>query len=53
MPFHVVKVTKDNKVEAEAQVQALLQGNDLCSISALYANFNDFVNQWSIESHLQ
>ena len=23
VPFHVVKVTKDNKVEAEGQVQAL------------------------------
>ena len=35
VPFHVVKVTKDNKVDAEAQVQALLKGNVLLFCAVL------------------
>jgi len=47
VPFHVVKVTKDNKAEAEAQVQALLQGNDLVVLARYMQILSaDFVNQW-------
>ena len=47
VPFHVVKVTKDNKIEAEAHVQALLQGNDLVVLARYMQILSaDFVHQW-------
>lgn len=47
VPFHVVKVNKDNKVEAEAQIQALLQGNDLVVLARYMQILSaDFVNLW-------
>ena len=47
VPFHVVKVTKDNKVEAETQVQALLKGNDLVVLARYMQILSaDFVSQW-------
>lgn len=47
VPFHVVKVTKDNKVAAEAQIQALLQGNDLVVLARYMQILSaDFVNLW-------
>ncbi|RZU46785.1 formyltetrahydrofolate deformylase [Fluviicoccus keumensis] len=47
VPFHVVPVNKDNKVEAEAKIQALLQGNDLV-VLARYMQIlsGDFVTGW-------
>ena len=47
VPFHVVKVNKDNKVEAEAQIQALLQGSDLVVLARYMQILSaDFVHQW-------
>jgi formyltetrahydrofolate deformylase len=47
VPFHVVPVHKDNKAEAEAKTQALLQGCDLV-VLARYMQIlsGDFVAQW-------
>ncbi len=47
VPFHVVKVTKDNKQEAEAQIQALLKDNDLVVLARYMQILSaDFVSQW-------
>jgi len=47
VPFHVVTVNKDNKADAEAQIQALLQGNDLVVLARYMQILSaDFVNQW-------
>lgn len=47
VPFHVVQVTKDNKQEAEAQIQALLKDNDLVVLARYMQILSaDFVSQW-------
>lgn len=47
VPFHVVKVTKDNKQEAEAQIQALLKDNDLVVLARYMQILSaEFVSQW-------
>ncbi|HMY27502.1 MAG TPA: formyltetrahydrofolate deformylase [Agitococcus sp.] len=47
VPFHVVQVTKDNKQEAEAQIQALLKNNDLVVLARYMQILSaDFVSQW-------
>lgn len=47
VPFHVVSVTKDSKEEAEAQIQALLAGNDLVVLARYMQILSaDFVSQW-------
>ena len=50
VPFHVVQVTKDNKQEAEAQIQALLKDNDLV-VLARYMQIlsEDFVAKWEMK----
>jgi formyltetrahydrofolate deformylase len=47
VPFHVVPVTTENKVEAEAKIQSLLNGCDLV-VLARYMQIlsEDFVRQW-------
>ena len=47
VPFHVVNVTKDNKQEAEAQIQALLKDNDLVVLARYMQILSaEFVSQW-------
>lgn len=47
VPFHVVNVRKDNKAEAEAQIQSLLKGNDLVVLARYMQILSaDFVSQW-------
>ncbi|HNE92278.1 MAG TPA: formyltetrahydrofolate deformylase, partial [Agitococcus sp.] len=47
VPFHVVQVTKDNKQEAEAQIQALLKDNDLVVLARYMQILSaEFVSQW-------
>ncbi len=47
VPFHVVQVTKDNKQEAEAQIQALLKNNDLVVLARYMQILSaEFVSQW-------
>lgn len=47
--IHVVPVNKDNKVEAYAQINDMMQGNDLL-ILARYMQIlsEDFVAQWEM-----
>jgi formyltetrahydrofolate deformylase len=47
VPFHVVAVGKENKAEAEARIQSLLQGVDLV-VLARYMQIlsSEFVAQW-------
>lgn len=50
IPFTVVKVTKENKAEAEAQIHELMAGNDLL-ILARYMQIlsSDFVSKWPMK----
>lgn len=50
IPFTVVKVTKENKVEAEAQIHEIMQGNDLV-VLARYMQIlsEDFVSKWPMQ----
>ena len=47
IPFHVVPVDKDNKVEAYAKIDEMMQGNDLL-VLARYMQIlsEDFVEKW-------
>ncbi|MFT4021754.1 MAG: formyltetrahydrofolate deformylase [Acinetobacter sp.] len=47
IPFTVVKVTKDNKAEAYAQINEIMQGNDLL-VLARYMQIlsEEFVDKW-------
>ncbi len=47
VPFHVVKVTKDNKPEAEARIHELMAGNDLLVLARYMQILSaDFVEKW-------
>lgn len=47
VPFHVVPVTKDNKVEAEATIQELLKGCDLVVLARYMQILSSaFVEEW-------
>ena len=50
IPFHVVPVNKDNKVEAYAQINEMMQGNDLL-VLARYMQIlsEEFVSQWEMK----
>ena len=50
IPFTVVKVTKDNKAEAYAQIHEMMQGNDLL-VLARYMQIlsEDFVANWEMK----
>lgn len=50
VPFTVVKVTKDNKPEAEAQINELMAGNDVL-VLARYMQIlsSDFVDRWPMK----
>lgn len=50
IPYTVIKVTKENKVEAEAQIHELMAGNDLL-ILARYMQIlsEDFVSKWPMK----
>lgn len=50
VPFTVVKVTKDNKPEAEAQINTLMAGNDVL-VLARYMQIlsSDFVDRWPMK----
>ena len=50
VPFTVVKVTKDNKPEAEAQIHELMAGNDVL-VLARYMQIlsSDFVDRWPMK----
>ncbi len=50
IPFHYVPVTKDNKVEAEAQINELMAGNDLL-VLARYMQIlsSDFIEHWPMQ----
>ncbi|MFM6906328.1 MAG: formyltetrahydrofolate deformylase, partial [Acinetobacter tjernbergiae] len=50
IPFSVIKVTKDNKAEAYAQIDEMMQGNDLL-ILARYMQIlsEDFVAKWEMK----
>lgn len=50
IPYTVVKVSKENKAEAEAQVHAIMAGNDLL-ILARYMQIlsSDFVSRWPMK----
>ncbi|GAB3052429.1 formyltetrahydrofolate deformylase [Acinetobacter apis] len=50
LPFTVVKVTKDNKEEAEAEIQRIMDGNDLL-VLARYMQIlsEDFVSKWPMK----
>jgi formyltetrahydrofolate deformylase len=50
IPFTLVKVTKDNKPEAEAQIHEIMAGNDLI-VLARYMQIlsSDFVQQWPMK----
>lgn len=47
IPFHVVPVDKDNKIEAYAKIDEMMQGNDLL-VLARYMQIlsEDFVEKW-------
>ncbi|PVZ89548.1 formyltetrahydrofolate deformylase [Serratia sp. S1B] len=50
IPFTVVKVTKDNKAEAYAQIDELMQGNDLLVLARYMQILNeDFVKKWPMK----
>jgi len=47
VPFHVVPVNKDNKAEAEARINELLQGNDLVVLARYMQILSpELVAQW-------
>jgi formyltetrahydrofolate deformylase len=47
VPFHVVPVTRDNKVEAEAKIQSLLASCDLVVLARYMQILSaDFVEKW-------
>lgn len=50
IPFTVVKVSKENKAEAEAQIHEIMAGNDLL-ILARYMQIlsSDFVSKWPMK----
>ncbi|ENS3960963.1 formyltetrahydrofolate deformylase, partial [Acinetobacter baumannii] len=50
IPFTVIKVTKDNKAEAYAQIHEMMQGNDLL-VLARYMQIlsEDFVSKWEMK----
>jgi formyltetrahydrofolate deformylase len=50
IPFTVIKVTKDNKAEAYAQIDEMMQGNDLL-VLARYMQIlsEDFVAKWEMK----
>lgn len=50
IPYTVVKVTKENKAEAEAQIHEIMAGNDLL-ILARYMQIlsSDFVSRWPMK----
>lgn len=50
IPFTVINVTKENKVEAEAEIHDLMQGNDLL-VLARYMQIlsEDFVSKWPMQ----
>ncbi|MCF9045520.1 formyltetrahydrofolate deformylase [Acinetobacter nectaris] len=50
IPFTVINVTKENKVEAEAAIHDLMQGNDLL-VLARYMQIlsEDFVSKWPMQ----
>ncbi|WEV48621.1 formyltetrahydrofolate deformylase [Acinetobacter sp. ESL0695] len=50
IPFTVVNVTKENKVEAEAKINELMQGNDLL-VLARYMQIlsEEFVSKWPMQ----
>ncbi|WP_111895247.1 formyltetrahydrofolate deformylase [Acinetobacter sp. MB5] len=50
IPFTVVKITKDNKAEAYAQIDELMQGNDLLVLARYMQILNeDFVTKWPMK----
>lgn len=50
IPFTVIKVTKENKAEAEAQIHEIMVGNDLL-VLARYMQIlsSDFVSKWPMK----
>lgn len=50
IPFTVIKVTKENKAEAEAQIHEIMAGNDLL-VLARYMQIlsSDFVSKWPMK----
>ena len=50
IPFHHVKVTKENKAEAEEQIHQIMEGNDLL-VLARYMQIlsSDFVKRWPMQ----
>lgn len=50
IPYTVIKVTKDNKAEAEAQINELMSGNDLL-VLARYMQIlsSEFVEKWPMK----
>lgn len=50
IPFTVIKVTKDNKAEAEAQINDIMAGNDLL-VLARYMQIlsSEFVSKWPMK----
>ncbi len=50
IPYHVIKVTAENKVEAEANIHDIMQENDLL-VLARYMQIlsEDFVSKWNMK----
>lgn len=47
VPFHVIPVNRDNKAEAEAKIQALLNGNELVVLARYMQILSaEFVSRW-------
>jgi formyltetrahydrofolate deformylase len=50
VPFSVISVNKDNKVEAEAQINQLMAGNDLLVLARYMQILSaDFVDRWPMK----
>ncbi|SDB98156.1 formyltetrahydrofolate deformylase [Acinetobacter boissieri] len=50
IPFTVVAVNKDNKVEAEAEIHKIMQGNDLLVLARYMQILSaDFVEKWPMQ----
>lgn len=50
IPFTVVPVNKDNKVEAEAEIDRIMQGNDLLVLARYMQILSaDFVEKWPMK----
>ncbi|MBF7688476.1 formyltetrahydrofolate deformylase [Acinetobacter rathckeae] len=50
IPFTVVAVNKDNKVEAEAEIHRIMQGNDLLVLARYMQILSaDFVEKWPMK----